>query len=343
MKKVAVIILNWNGKSFLKKYLPKLIEYTPYDDADLYVADNASTDDSVDFLKQNFPTVKLIEFKKNYGFAEGYNFAISKVDAEYVVLLNSDVEVTPDWLQAPIDYMDNNPRVAACQPKILQINNHNFFEFAGAGGGYIDILGYPFCRGRILSDIEYDDGQYNDVRPVFWASGACLIMRRYDFYEYGGLEASFFAHQEEIDLCWRLNARGRLVMVVPQSVVYHVGGGTLSAENPHKTYLNFRNNLCMLYKNVPMLSLWWVWIIRFFLDYLAAIIMLLQGKKKDAAAAIKGRLAAYSMCCSLKEKRKENMHKYITKRIPVIFKGSILFSYYVLGKNKFSQLLFSKS
>ena len=251
MDKIAVVILNWNGCEMLRSFLPSVVRYSKTEGAKIYVADNGSTDASVDMLRQEFPDVHLIILKENLGFAEGYNLALQQVSAEYVMLLNSDVEVTEHWLVPLVSYMDAHPEVAACQPKIRSWRQKELFEYAGAAGGFIDRYGYPFCRGRIMSAVEKDNGQYDTVVPVFWATGAALFIRRKDYLDAGGLDGRFFAHMEEIDLCWRLRARGRMLVCVPQSTVYHVGGATLKKENPHKTFLNFRNNLVMLYKNLP--------------------------------------------------------------------------------------------
>ncbi|MDD4728080.1 MAG: glycosyltransferase family 2 protein, partial [Dysgonamonadaceae bacterium] len=242
MNKISIIILNWNGEELLKKFLPSILMYSPSLNCEIVVADNHSIDNSVVMLKENFPSVKLILFDKNYGFAEGYNRAIHQINATYVVLLNSDVEVTENWLQPMIDYLDSHRHTSAIQPKILSYANKQMFEYAGAAGGYIDRYAYPFCRGRILNVLEEDKGQYDNVEHVFWATGACLCIRRADYVNVGGLDNDFFAHMEEIDLCWRLQSRGKNIVVMPESVVYHVGGASLDIENPRKTYLNFRNN-----------------------------------------------------------------------------------------------------
>lgn len=269
MDKVAIVILNWNGKKMMEQYLPNVL-LNSREHAVVYVADNASTDGSVEWLKAHHPDVRVIELEKNWGFAEGYNLALRQVEATYYVLLNSDVEVTHCWLVPLIEFMDSHPEVAACQPKLLSVFNKDSFEYAGASGGYLDRDGYPFCRGRIFDTVEEDNGQYNDASPVMWATGACLMIRADDYHGIGGLDARFFAHNEEIDMCWRLNIAGRKVYCIPDSSVYHVGGGTLPKDNPMKTYLNFRNNLTMLYKNLPEKDLKKTLRRRWFLDYLAA-------------------------------------------------------------------------
>ena len=272
--KIAVVVLNWNGKAWLEKFLPTLVKHSQ--EATVFVVDNASTDNSVFFVKDHFPTVKIIVNATNGGYAKGYNDALKQITAEYFVLINSDIEVTEGWLTPVITLMDSEKQIATCQPKLLDFNNRSKFEYAGASGGYIDKFGYPFCRGRIFDSIEEDKGQYNDVTEVFWATGACLIVRSEYFNEVGGLDKDFFAHQEEIDLCWRLKNKGYKVMVEPKSVVYHVGGGTLNAGSPFKTHLNFRNNLKMLFKNLPLPYLFTVIPIRLLLDALAAITFLKQ-------------------------------------------------------------------
>ena len=289
MKKVAIVILNWNGKGMLQRFLPSVLQYSNPDDATVYVADNGSTDGSVGMLHREFPDIRVIGFDRNYGFAEGYNKALERVKEEYVVLLNSDVEVSEAWLEPLITYMDAHPEVAACQPKVRSWHDKGRFEYAGASGGFLDIYGYPFCRGRIMHVVEKDNGQYDTIAPVFWATGAALFIRLDDYLHNGGLDGRFFAHMEEIDLCWRLRARGRGVVCVPQSVVYHVGGATLKKESSGKTFLNFRNNLVMLYKNLPEKDLARVMRVRMFLDNLAALFFFLKGQFSNAGAVFKAR------------------------------------------------------
>lgn len=252
MKSISVIILNWNGAEMLRRFLPNVIANTDSDLAEVIVADNGSTDDSLQVLANEFPAIKVIELDKNYGFAEGYNRAISEIDSKYVVLLNSDVSPEQGWINPLYDFMETNSDYAACQPKILSVDNPSFFEYAGASGGFLDRNSYPYCRGRIFECIEKDEGQYDDICEIDWASGAALMVRRDIYNKVSGLDEAFFAHMEEIDLCWRMRALGYHIGVVPQSKVYHLGGGSLSANNPHKTYLNFRNNLLLLYKNLPL-------------------------------------------------------------------------------------------
>lgn len=285
MEKTAVIILNWNGAQMLRTYLPSVIAHTK--GAEIIVADNGSTDDSLEVLHKEFPSVKTIVLDTNYGFAEGYNKAIEQVESEYVVLLNSDVEVTEGWLSPLLDYMTAHPEVAAVQPKIRAWRERDRFEHAGAAGGYLSWLGYPYCRGRRFGRVEQDHGQYDTIAEIDWTTGACMCVRTSVYKECGGLDAAFFAHQEEIDLCWRMRNKGWKLACIPQSVVYHLGGGSLSYDNPRKTFLNFRNNLLMIYKNRRFP--WMVLTLRFFLDYAAAAMFLATGKKGSAKAVYEAR------------------------------------------------------
>lgn len=339
MKKISVVILNYNGINHLETFLPSVIKNTPLHLADIVVADNASTDNSVQWLKETYPAIKIIELQKNYGFAEGYNIAIGRLETPYIILLNSDVEVTPNWIPPMLHFMEENQKVIAVQPKILQYKDKTKFEYAGGAGGFIDKFAYPFCRGRIFSTIEEDKGQYNDIKQVFWTSGACMMVRRVDFIDYGGFDENFFTHQEEIDFCWRVNSRGRTLFYIPNSVVYHLGGGTLDKANPKKTYYNFRNNLLMIYKNLNTPRIIPLAIIRFFLDYLAVFIYLVTLKPKVSYAIFKGRIDFYKYVGKIKKRRDENMIKTICYVIPkVVYNGSILLSYHLLSKKKFSQL-----
>lgn len=335
-KKVAVIILNWNGSAMMQQFLPSVIQNSP--EAEVIVADNGSTDDSLSMLQHEFPQVKTIVFDKNYGFAEGYNKALSQTEQPLTVLLNSDVEVTPNWLQPLIAFMDEHPEAAACHPKLLKESERQSFEYAGAAGGFIDILGYPFCRGRMMQTVEKDCGQYDDPVPVFWATGAALLVRTDVYNMVGGLDSRFFAHCEEIDFCWRLRSRGYSIWCLPQSVVYHVGGATLPQGNPRKTFLNFRNNLLMLYKNLQPDEMWWVLLLRYFLDYLAALQMLLSGHRRDALAVVRARFEYQHICHEFDEKRKANLKAATVKRIPEMFRGSLLWNYYAKRIKNFSLL-----
>ena len=338
MKRVSVVILNWNGVDMLRKFIPSVMDNSVGEGIEICVADNASSDGSLEMLRSEFPVVRLIELDQNYGFAEGYNRALEQVDAEYVVLLNSDVEVTPHWLEPLLDYMDTHSGTVACQPKLLSWHNKEYFEYAGAAGGFIDKYGYPFCRGRIMGVVEKDEGQYDTVIPVFWATGAALFIRHTDYVNVGGLDGRFFAHMEEIDLCWRLRSRNREIVCVPQSIVYHVGGATLKKENPRKTFLNFRNNLVMLYKNLPQKELNKVMRIRTCLDYLAAFNFLLQGHWDNARAVIRARKEYKQLCSSFSLSREENLRKTSLNPIPERIKSSILWQFYARGCKRFSQL-----
>lgn len=292
--KCSVVILNWNGAGMLRQFLPSVVQYTKGQDVEVVVADNGSTDESLEVLK-TFPSVRVITLDKNYGFAEGYNRALEQVDAEYTVLLNSDVEVTENWLTPVLAYLDIHRDVVAAQPKIRSYRERERFEYAGAAGGFVNVLGYPYCVGRRRGKTEVDKGQYDSIREIEWASGCALFVRTRAYKEVGGLDASFFAHQEEIDLCWRLRNKGYKIVCVPASVVYHLGGGALAYENPRKTFLNFRNNLLMLHKNLPKSRLWWVMSVRFMLDYVAAVYFLVQGKPKNAKAVVEARRAFWEM------------------------------------------------
>lgn len=339
MDKIAVVILNWNGCKMLRSFLPSVVACSEADGAVVYVADNGSTDQSVEMLQQEFPGVRCLVLGQNYGFAEGYNRALKLVDAEYVVLLNSDVEVTEHWLRPMADYLDAHPEVAACQPKIRSWRQKQMFEYAGAAGGFIDCYGYPYCRGRVMEVVEEDKGQYDTVRPVFWATGAALFIRLKDYQETGGLDARFFAHMEEIDLCWRLRARGRGLVCVPQSVVYHVGGATLKKGSPRKTYLNFRNNLLMLYKNLPESELRSVMRARFWLDYVAALSFLLKGQVADARAVVRARRDFAASKAEFAPARADNLRRTVLSSIPERSTFCILVRYYLKGCRAYSQLV----
>ena len=337
--KTAVVILNWNGEKYLNQFLPILLEHTQIPDVELIVADNASTDNSLLLLAEKFPTVKTIVFDRNYGFAGGYNKALSQIEAEYYVLLNSDVEVTANWLSSMLEYMEQNKDVAACQPKIRSFYNRTYFEHAGASGGFIDYLGFPFCRGRVIGKVEEDKGQFDNVADVFWATGACLLIRSEVFHKVGGLDDAFFAHMEEIDLCWRMNSRGYRIVCLPQSTVYHVGGGTLHVEHPRKTYLNFRNNLLMLYKNLPHKSLKKILFWRCVIDYAAAFQLFITGKPKNARSVIQARKDFKTMLPDFENKRKENILYATRTDYSEMLKKSIVFEYYFKRNQTYNQLL----
>lgn len=334
----SVVILNWNGEQTLRQFLPSVLKHTQLPDVEIVVADNGSTDGSLKYLRTQ--PVRVIALDQNYGFAGGYNHAIDQLDATYTVLLNSDVEVTPHWLDTMLAYMEAHPETSAAQPKVLSWHSKQLFykgeipamrfEHAGAAGGMMDILGYPFCRGRMMAHVEEDHGQYDQIAPVFWATGACLLIRTQIYKDLGGLDANFFAHQEEIDLCWRIHNAADLpstIVCLPQAVVYHVGGGALGYESPRKTFLNFRNNLLMLTKNLPASRLWWVMIVRFFMDYLAALQMLLTGQTPNAKAVFQARQAYQKMKIGyrLSASGKHNAIKLLAKR-------SIVLDYYLLRK-----------
>lgn len=338
--KVSVVILNWNGLTLLQKYLDKVILYSHGESFEIVVADNGSDDGSLEYLKKNYINkINIIDLKINHGFAEGYNLALKDLDSEYVILLNSDVEVTEGWLDRLVVFMENNPDVAACQPKIRSVHQRDYFEHAGAAGGYIDVLGYPFCRGRILNIVEKDNGQFDSQTDVFWATGACLCIRLNEFKESGGFDARFFAHMEEIDLCWRLKSRGRRIVCVPESCVFHLGGATLSKENPRKTYLNYRNNLLMLYKNISQDDYRMVFFLRFFLDYLSLMVFVFSGKFKDAKAVFRARNDYRKMKKDFLNQRNENLSKTVVKKIPEIFRGSIIMGSYLLNKKYYNQYI----
>lgn len=336
MKQTAVVILNYNGAGMLRRFLPSVIEYSH--EASIYVADNGSSDESCDVVRNEFPAVKLMVLDHNYGFAEGYNRALAQVDEEYAVLLNSDVEVTRGWLSPMTQFLDSNPEVAACQPKLLSFKQKDFFEYAGAAGGFIDKWGYTFCRGRIFNTVERDSGQYDDTTDVFWATGAALMIRNEVYKNNGGLDGRFFAHMEEIDLCWRLRSRGYRIACVPQSHVYHVGGATLKKENPQKTYLNFRNNLLMIYKNAPDCQLKKIMLFRKVFDNVAALKFLASGDYAAFKAVRKARRDFKAMRSGYDKARAENMKLAVTIRIPEVLKSSILYKYYLGFKHTYSSL-----
>ncbi len=331
--KTAIVILNWNGEGFLKKFLPGVIQYSK-SIATVFVADNASNDGSIAYLNSLGEDVKIIQFDDNYGFTGGYNRALKQIDAEYFVLLNSDVEVSSGWIQPIIDLMDNNKEVGICQPKIKGYHQPTHFEYAGACGGFIDWLGYPFCRGRLFNSIEEDLHQYKNPIEVFWATGACMFIRSNLYNKLNGLDEYFFAHMEEIDLCWRAQLIGQKIMVVPSSEVYHVGGGTLPKNNPRKTYYNFRNNLMMLYKNLPGNKLWIVIIIRLVLDGVAGLKFMLDGDLKDTFAVSKAHLDFYKSLINGNVKRDNS-----SKKIPTtVYQKSILWAYYIKGIRNYQSL-----
>nr|WP_314491429.1 glycosyltransferase [uncultured Chryseobacterium sp.] len=306
---LAIVILNWNGKNWLEKFLPNVIDHSQ--NAEIYVIDNFSDDDSVDFLKSEFPEVKIIENDKNYGFAGGYNEGLRKIDASYYCLLNSDVEVTENWIEPVLLLFEKDSQIAAVQPKILSYSNKDHFEYAGAGGGLIDNLGYPYCRGRVFDDVEKDLGQYNDETEIFWASGCCLFIRYDDYWAQKGFDDRFFAHQEEIDLCWRLKNSGRKIFYTGKSAVYHVGGGTLNKQSPRKTFLNIRNNLTMMLKNLPFPNLLWVLFLRMIFDGAAAFYFAYKNGISHLWAVLQGHFGFYAQIPeTLKLRQKHPVKKY---------------------------------
>ena len=322
--KIAVVLLNWNGQKLLEQFLPALVQYSP--EATVYLADNASTDDSVAFVKASFPTIQIIENSTNLGFAGGYNIALKTIDADILALVNTDVEVTKNWLVPIIETFKTEPKTAIIQPKIKDFKNPDFFEYAGAAGGFIDQLGYPFCRGRIFDSLEKDVAQYEDDSEIFWASGACFFIRNTVYKELGGFDADFFAHQEEIDLCWRAKNRGYTIKYNSKSIVYHIGGATLNQGNPRKTFLNFRNSLFTLTKNLPQKKLFYVLFTRLILDGIAGLRFLWQGKWKHVFAILKAHFSFYFLFISMYKKRDVNqMENYYEMK-------SVVISYY-LRKN----------
>ncbi len=335
--KVAVVILNWNGENFLEKFLPSILtNNSPY--SEIIVADNKSTDDSIVFLEKKYPQIRVIQNSENGGFAKGYNDALKHVDAEYFVLLNSDVEVTNGWIDEIIQLMDSDKNIAACQPKIKSFENKKMFEYAGAAGGFIDKYGYPFCRGRILEVLEEDKNQYNDVREIFWATGACLFVRANCFNEVQGFDEDFFAHMEEIDLCWRLKNRGYKIMYCPTSVVYHVGGGTLNKTSPRKTYLNFRNNLILICKNHPPKFFFLKLLVRMKLDGLAGIKFLVSGQFSHFTAVAKAHFSFYSTLSKTFQKRKKLKSEIVNYTTTAVYLHSIIADFYLRGKKTFLEI-----
>ena len=338
--RVAIVILNWNGRKHLHQFLPSVVAST-YPDLDIIIADNDSTDDSVEFIQQHYPALRIIFLKKNFGFAKGYNEALKEVTADYYILLNSDVEVTPGWVEPVIELMEMDSTTGACQPKILMHANKELFEYAGAAGGWLDCLGYPFARGRIFDYCEKDEGQYDSIAPIFWASGAAMFVKASVYHEMGGLDEFFFAHQEEIDLCWRMQLAGYTIMACPSSVVYHVGGGTLPRGNERKVYLNFRNNLIMLAKNLPLSQRLWKMPCRFVLDIISAWKSLFGGEFTYFLAIAEAHYAFFEW---LFFHRKKSI--FPAKRRASLqgwYLHSIVWKHFVEGKKRFFEITGSKS
>lgn len=336
MPSVKVVILNWNGRSFLERFLPAVVGNTPAR-VGIVVADNGSDDRSVEFVEEAYPTVEIVRLGKNYGFAEGYNLALERLTADYFVLLNSDAEPTPGWLDPLVEKAESDLRIAAVAPKLLSWDERGRFEYAGASGGFIDGLGYPFCRGRILSTVEYDTGQYDDSRDVFWGTGACLLVRSGVFRKLGGFDASFFAHMEEIDFCWRAQLAGYRICVEPAGVVYHLGGGTLPQNSAQKTYLNFRNNITMLYKNLSGRSLFWVLGARLLLDGAAALGWLVTGKAGFFKAVWRAHREFFRRRPELRAVRKQVQALKVSPP-RYIYRKSIVLRY-IFGSKTFGKLL----
>lgn len=331
--KIAVVILNWNGKRMLERFLPSVTQHTT-GDAEVVIADNGSTDDSLEFVAKGYPALRVVKMDENYGFAEGYNRALAQIEADYYVLLNDDVEVTDNWIEPVIDQMERDDRVAICQPKLLMYDERTRFEYAGGAGGFLDSYGYPFCRGRIFGTVEYDHGQYDDPCDIFWASGAAMFVKARVWKELGGLDGDFFAHMEEIDFCWRAQNCGYKVQYCPKSVVYHVGGGTLPKSSPFKTQLNFRNNLCMLYKNLTDDRLRRVIRRRMVLDWVAAAKFLLSGNGGEFNAVRNAHKQYREQMDNLKRKRSQLPHKEPS----TIYNGHILADYYLRGRKTYDKL-----
>ncbi len=344
MKKVAVVILNWNGVKLLKKFLPSVIETIP-NYAEIIIADNDSTDSSINFLKSEYPDLKIVQNKSNGGFAKGYNDALKSVNHEYLVLLNSDIETTPNWIEPVIEFMDTNPKSGAAMPKIRQYKNKKYFEYAGAGGGYIDKWGFPFCRGRIFNEVEEDHGQYDTNQSIFWATGACMFIRNNIFKNLKGFDEFFFAHMEEIDLCWRIQRAGYSINLVGKSHVFHLGGGTLNKLSPRKTFLNFRNNLLLLIKNHPEKGFLVTMAQKLILDGIAGMKFLIEGDLKHTGAIIKAHFSFYSKLPKYLKIRKQLKIELVNNNVIGIYKRSIAKDYFLWKQKKFSDLkehLFSK-
>lgn len=333
---VAIVILNWNGRMYLERFLPSVIAST-YPVLQVVIVDNASADDSVEYLQQNFPSVNVIRLPQNFGYARGYNEALKQVQADYYILLNSDVEVQPGWIEPVINLMEHDGSIAVCQPKIRMYDHKELFEYAGASGGWLDYLGYPFARGRIFDVCETDHGQYDAVEPVFWASGAAMFVRAKVYHELKGLDEFFFAHQEEIDFCWRVQLAGYKVYACPLSVVYHVGGGTLPKGNKRKVFLNFRNNLIMLAKNLPTAQAWWKIPFRFVLDTVSAFKSLFEGQGVYFVAIFKAHIAFLAWIPG--RRRKSVFPQRKTGKLDGWYVGSVVWKHFVKGRTRFNEIV----
>ncbi|WP_159520937.1 glycosyltransferase family 2 protein [Sunxiuqinia indica] len=336
--KVAIVILNWNGKKLLKQYLPSVIENSQDEGVEIIIADNNSDDDSINFLESNYPKLRIIHLIENHGFAKGYNLALKDIEADYYILLNSDVEVTPDWVNPLIQPMEEDDSVAAVQPKVLSWNKKDEFEYAGAAGGFIDKLGFPFCRGRILNVMEKDEGQFDQVCNIFWATGACMAVRASYFHKAGGFDSDFWAHMEEIDICWRLKNMGFQIQYTPFSKVYHLGGGTLSYDNPKKLFLNFRNSLWLLYKNLPRRKFYKVIVVRMLLDGAAAFKLLSEGNAKGFFSVFQAHAAFYRSHKKLRQKRIQLKNIATPQWHDEILVKSIIWKFYLEGKRTFREV-----
>jgi GT2 family glycosyltransferase len=334
MISVAVVILNYNGEKLLKQFLPSVIQHSP--EAHIYVADNGSTDRSLNILTHHFPDVRVIALAENSGFCGGYNKALRQITADYYVLLNSDVEVTPGWLLPMVTLLNSNPEIAAVQPKFLSHRFRHLFEYDGAGGGFIDSLGYPFCRGRVFDHVEEDKGQYDDERPVFWTSGACMMIRSEKFHQHNGFDEDLFAHMEEIDLCWKLNRSGNVVYYTGKSTVYHLGAGTLGYHHPHKTYLNFRNGLSLICKHLDTGEIIYKFPLRVILDCVAAVFFLLRGEGRNLASVLRAHAHFFKQWSRVMEKRKAIRMAYPSYPRNNIYRGLVIFGYYLRKRKTFA-------
>jgi GT2 family glycosyltransferase len=335
--RVALVIIHWNRRDFLEQFLPSVVK-SNYENLEIIVVDNASADDSIKFLKENYPSIRLIRHNYNYGYAGGYNRALSQVNADYYILLNNDIEVPEHWIDPIIERMESDHRIAACQPKILQFKQKDSFEYAGAGGGFIDRFGYVFCRGRIFESIEVDQGQYNEAMPVFWATGACLALRADAFHEVHGFDENFFAHMEEVDLCWRLQLAGYDIWVEPASHVFHVGGGTLSKIRPQKTYLNFKNSLVMLLKNLPLSIGIWLIPIRTILDFLSSLYFLMNGEPRHSWAIHRAHYEFFFRFRKWYRLRAYIKRKRAHQDLKGVYPGSIVYEHFIRRTTSFSEL-----
>ena len=334
---LAIVIIHWNKRELLQKFLPSVLQ-SSYPNLKIYLADNGSTDDSISWLNQNYPEVNCILLDRNYGYASGYNKALAQVDAEYYILLNNDIEVSGNWIEPIIEVMQSNPNIAAAQPQILQVQNNKIFEYAGASGGFVDYLGYVFCRGRVFSNLEENTGQYADTVEIFWASGACLFIKSKAFHEAGGFDDNFFAHMEEVDLCWRLQLLGYKIMAVSSVSVSHQGGATLQRSHPQKTYFNFRNSLIMLLKNMPARKLWWFIPLRSTLDLMSSIFFLMNAMPQHSWAVHRSHADFFFKFGRWYKLRKTVQRKVQEKELKTIYKHSVVFKHFILGKQKYSDM-----